>query len=229
MLRKRGVSSIIGYVLLISFILILGVLIYLFLRTRVDPLGELKCPDKTSILIKSYECNSNQLILDLENDGNFDLGGYFIHATNSPGQELATLDLSRNITPSISKLYPRGVKFGEVGDEKNSLSHNQVSTQIFNLTGLGTIYSVEITPIRWQEEDNKNLLVTCTDAKIRKVLNCSGVLCISNCTKKECGSDGCGINNNCGICSGSETCSEGICIPQTGKIYYLATWGNDIT
>jgi hypothetical protein len=208
--KKRGVSSIIGYVLLVSFMLILGVTVYLLLKTYVP--GEVdNCPDETSLLIKSYECNSNQLILNLKNDGNFDIGGYFIYATTSPQQETATLDLSRNITPSIYRLYPRGVKFGEVGEEENSLSPNQDGIGIYNLTGLAQIYSVEITPIRWQEEDGKNLLVTCTNAKIEKVLDCSGV-CIPSCVEKTCGDDGCGINNNCGICTIGTCNSLGKCV-----------------
>jgi len=38
--------------------------------------------------------------------------------------------------------------------------------------------------------------------------------CTPNCTDKECGSDGCGENNNCGICALGE-CIEGICVVET--------------
>jgi hypothetical protein len=211
MFKKKGVSSIIGYVLLISFILLLAVLVYFLLRTYVDPVGDLKCPDETSIVIKSYQCNSTELDLTLKNDGNFDIGGYFILATTSPEQEIATLDLSRNITSSTSKLSPRGVKFGEIGGSENSLKPNQDEKDIYHLTGFEPIYSIEITPLRWQEEDNQKLLVTCTDAKIKKVLNCSGV-CIPNCVGRVCGNDGCG--GSCGNCPFGESCNEitGQCI-----------------
>jgi hypothetical protein len=210
MFKKRGVSSIIGYVLLVSFMLVLGVLIYLLLKTYVP--GEVdNCPDETSILIKSYECNPDQLILNLKNDGNFNIGGYFIYATTSPQQETATLDLSRNITPSIYRLYPRGVKFGEVGEEENSLTPDQNSTGIYNLTGLAQIYSMEITPIRWQEEKNKNLLVTCTNAKIKKTIDCSGI-CTPNCGTRICGLDPTGCGTSCGNCTIGTCNSLGQCV-----------------
>ncbi len=245
MLKKKGVSSMIGYVLLVSFILLLAVLVYFLLKTYANPVEELKCPDETSIVVKSYQCDSTKLNLTLKNDGNFDLGGYFILATTSPNQEIATLDLSRNITSSISKLSPRGVKFGEVEGSDNSLNPNKEEKDIYDLTGLEPIYSIEITPLRWQEENNQKLLVACTDAKIKKVLNCTGTFgCVDECTipgAREClgngfrtcvndyDGDSCYEWNAVIPCLPTETCSGGICMPQTGNIYYLATWGNDFT
>lgn len=38
--------------------------------------------------------------------------------------------------------------------------------------------------------------------------------CTPNCDGKECGSDGCGANSNCGLCSGGGTCVDYICVAE---------------
>lgn len=205
---KRGVSNVIEYVLVITVVLIIAALVYFWLKARVPTPG-LKCPDETSLLIKSYQCNSDQLILDLKNDGNFKIEGYFIYAANSSNQEVATMDLS-NYTDINSRILPMGVKLG-VDNSKNSFGISEVEEDTFDLTELEPIYSLEIIPLRWQKEGNKNFLVTCTNAKTKKILNCSGT-CTPDCTGKVCGSDGCGLNNNCGTCPIGTCNSAGQCV-----------------
>jgi hypothetical protein len=170
--KKKGISVIIGYVLLVSFAIILGVLIYSWMKSYV-PRGELECPDGISMFVENYECASNQLTLNFVNTGKFSIGGYFIRAKTFAEQEIATLDISRNITDSVSKLYPTGVKFGPVAGSQNTLNPNTNETEVYNLTGFYPIYAVEITPVRWQEEDNKMRLVSCSDAKIKEIIDCS--------------------------------------------------------
>lgn len=156
--------------LVLSVLLIISVLVYFFLKSYILK-PTLKCPDEASLLIKSYQCDSNQLVLNLRNNGNFNIEGYYIHATNSSDEEVATIDLSDYITPD-SLVSPAGVKLGEIGT-KNSFEITKEETDTFDLTELGLIYSVEIIPVRWQEKDKKNFLVSCTNAETKKILNCS--------------------------------------------------------
>lgn len=168
-LSKKGMSVIVGYVLLITFTAVIGVLVFQWMKSYT-PKEEINCPYGSSLLIQNYTCSSNILILTIVNDGKFDIGGYFIYATDSPEEELATIDLSKNNTEEYSILMTTGVNFGIVG-AKNSLTANKEEVEIYNLTG--KIYSIEIIPMRWQEEMNKNIVVTCKDVRIKKRIECT--------------------------------------------------------
>ena len=170
---KKAVSVIIGYVLLVTFAVIIGVIVYQWMKTYV-PQEDLNCPDGVSIFIEdySYDCSSKILIINFKNNGKFNIGGYFIHATSSPEQELATIDLSKNNTDTTSVIVgSTGIKFGLIGID-NSLKPNDVETERYNLTGTVNIYSIEILPIRWQKEKNRNILVSCKDTKIIEGIEC---------------------------------------------------------
>jgi hypothetical protein len=242
--KKKGISVIIGYVLLVSFAVVLGVLIYSWMKGMNPGAGvHLECPDEISIFVKSYDCSSDQLTLDLMNNGRFSIGGYFIRATTNPNQEIATLDISRNITEPQARLFPTGIKFGGIAGPQNSLSTGDIEIEQFDLAGNYPIYSIQITPIRWQEEENKELLVTCAEAKITEKIKCS-VECIPRTCEilaYDCGnwSDSCGGIVNCGDCSGGSLgiCNEiGQCVPtlpptpdwQEGLILWLKLDGNSL-
>jgi hypothetical protein len=167
---KKAVSVIVGYVLLVTFSVILGVIVYQWMKTYV-PQEDLNCPDGVSIFIADYNCSADILTLHLKNNGKFNIGGYFIYATDSQDEELATIDLSKNNT-NASSILSTGVKFGNIGTD-NSLKPDDEETDTYNLTKIGKIYSIEILPIRWQKEKNRNLLVSCKDAKIKESIECS--------------------------------------------------------
>jgi hypothetical protein len=161
------------------------------------------------------------LTLKMLNNGKFDIGGYFIYATDSPDKQLATIDLTQNQTIPNSRLQPYGVKFGSLLS-KNSLGPGQKETEIYNLTGIGRIYSIEIVPIRWQTEKRKMMLISCKDARIKEEISCF-VPCVDQPIETFCADVGieCGsrINNcrkqiDCGHCSGTDVCnSTGQCVP----------------
>ena len=159
------------YVLLVSFAIVLGIITYSVIKTYV-PQDKLACPDEVSIILKeyTYDCATNILTINLENNGNFNLGGYFIYATITPQATLATKDLSKNHTdPTYQALRPI-VKFD--GNE-NSFTPGKEEIDEYNLTGVGQIYSIEVLPIRWQIEKNKKVLASCQNAKIKKTIECN--------------------------------------------------------
>ena len=161
---------VVGYVLLIVFVVFLGVVVYNWMKTYV-PKGDLNCPEGTSLFIKDYNCTTNnQLNLTLKNNGKFNVGGYFIRVTNTSGVGLATIDLSKNITSGEDFLSPTGVKFGGA---ENSLLPNYDAIHVFDISDYTNIYSVEIVPIRWQEEERRKRLVSCKTSIIRENLICT--------------------------------------------------------
>jgi hypothetical protein len=167
--NKKGVSVIIGYVLLIVFVIAMGVVIYNWMKTYV-PKEDLVCPDEVSLFIKDYSCDSNELNLTLKNNGMFSVGGYFIRVTDNPQAGLATVDISPNITSGGEFLPPSGVKFT---GSKNSLAPSYDESHLFDISHLSGLYKIEIIPLRWQEQDKRERIATCRTSIVREDLICS--------------------------------------------------------
>ncbi len=168
--RKKGVSAIIGYVLLVTAAIVISTIVYIWLRSYI-PREPLECPEGVSIFLKEYKYDcANSLNITLRNNGRFNLGGYFIHATNSPEQEVATIDLS-NYTPDGSD---KGVVVF-TGLQTNPFSPGKEKQYTFDLTGttFGQIFLIEITPARFQESEGKSRFASCGDARVQERIECS--------------------------------------------------------
>ena len=79
--RKRALSNVIGYVLLISITLSLSVLVFGWLRFYVSESSVEECSDNVNIIIKNYECFSGvggNLTVTLKNKGLFTVDGYML-------------------------------------------------------------------------------------------------------------------------------------------------------
>lgn len=166
---KKGVSIMVGYVLLVTFAIVIGVIVYQWIKTYV-PTEALECSDGVSILFKnySYDCTNKEFKITLKNNGRFNLAGYFIHGTDDPEQELAIIDLS-DYTP-LGEGKGGTVLFGTL----NSFEPNEETTNAFDLSesGVTRFYSVEIIPVRFQEEDGKNRFTICGNAKVTEDISC---------------------------------------------------------
>ncbi len=169
LMRKKGISPLIGYVLLVSFVVIIGALVYQWLSTYV-PGDKLECPKEVSIFFENVNCSSvgTNYILNItfKNNGLFSIAGYYIHSSDDYNK-LATVDLSTNVVDKIT--MNNAVMFG--GGTNNFLEPSNSTTHIFNLTS--DIKSIEIMPIRWQTEKNKLKFVSCGEAKIKGEISCA--------------------------------------------------------
>ena len=169
---KRGVSVVIGYILLVSIAIIVSILVYQWIRTYV-PSETLECQEGVSVSLReySYDCDLDQLNLTLRNSGRFNLAGYFIKASNSSSQLIPTIDLSN---------------YTENGDEttgavlESSIGQNNVVTpgnnmiDLFDLfgSGIGDILSLEIVPVRYENIDNRIYFVSCSDGRTTEDISC---------------------------------------------------------
>lgn len=168
---KKGVSIMIGYVLLITAAIVMGVIVYQWLRTYV-PIEAPACSEEISVFMKRYSCDpaTDELTITIKNNGKFNLAGYFIHVSTDPTQEIATIDLSEYVTTG-------GISAGGsiifLAGSANSLQPNKEFVSVFDLsaTNLGQIYLIEIIPVRFQEIRNKLTFVSCGNAKIRENIN----------------------------------------------------------
>ena len=171
---KRAISPIIGYVMLVLAAVIVGVLVYQWMKTYV-PTETFECPDGVSMLLEdyNYSSESNTLSVTLKNNGRFSIGGYFIHGTTDLEQEIATQDLS------IYSKNPKGtggmVLFPGEGNDLNKFEIDEIQKHEFVFSNSGsvfpTIYYIEITPIRYQTYENKLRVVSCGNAKIMELVN----------------------------------------------------------
>ena len=187
----------ISYVLLIVFAMIIGTIVYNVLKTYV-PKDVPECPEGVSIFIKEIIYTENSLEITTINNGLFDIAGYFIRATNDSSQEIATMDLSEFLKAGSATAINDVVMFSV----DNPMKPNDQQSQKFGLSE--EIYSIEIIPVRFQEEDNKKRFVSCGGSKVSEVVSI-GVEYIE-CTNGEIQS--CPFQE--GVCSGSEK----ICIGQ---------------
>ena len=171
--NKKAVSAIIGYVLLVTFAVAIGSIVYTWLKSYVPTEG-LECPEDVALLIKESNCTqfptNYTLEIKIQNNGFFDVNGYFIHAIEKgSNQNLATIDISQNITKIARTINPNVVLF-TLG-ENDVLEPGEQADHIFNITF--EIDSIEIIPVIWQEQDNKIRYVNCGEAKITEKITCT--------------------------------------------------------
>ncbi len=243
--NKKGVSEIIGYVLLIAFAVVIGAVTYTWLRTYV-PSEPLACPDSVSLFVQNSNYCGNQLNLTIRNKGRFDVAGYFILATNSLSQTtLASIDLSQYLNESFSG---KKVKNAIIGNQvmflyinNNSFTLGNTTTNVFDIPSeLGNILSVQIIPSMFQQQNNRNMLARCNNAKIiEKGFTCyvpppPCVPATDPTLTGVCGTTRvCGTQQNgtcgtvtCGTCTGVNVCnSVGQCIPPAQCTDTCATYG----
>ena len=92
-MNKKGVSIMIGYVLLISIAIILGVVVFNWMKSYVPSEG-LKCPADTSLVIDKVECLGGAINVYTRNNGLHNVTSYFIKArTTSDSERIASTDI----------------------------------------------------------------------------------------------------------------------------------------
>jgi len=207
---KKGISVMVSYVLLIVFVIIIGAIVYQWLKTYV-PAQALECPDGVSLFIKDadFDSSDSQLTITLRNNGRFNLAGYFIHATNSSDQELPTIDLSGYLNEaSPGRIHGNSVLFIGVGD--NFFQPGSEASHFFDIpSSIGEPHIIRITPTRFQEADERERFVSCGNARAEQIV---GVPCIAEDISVTCGTWVCGqrINN----CYDLVLCPPGCTLPE---------------
>ncbi len=174
--NKKGLSEVIGYILLVAVSITISVLVYQWLVTYV-PSQSLQCDDGTSFFVKdfSYDCTNQILNITLENNGKFSIEGYFIHASNnSDTSQLATIDLSQKVL-NYSGAYPYGnsVIFSQLVNNELAPDATGIKLHVFNVSGYGNLSKIELIPTRIQDVQGKTVLVTCTDSEVTELLTCN--------------------------------------------------------
>ena len=174
----------IGYILLITIAIIMSIVVYQWLKTYV-PRGEVECPPETSFYVKDYVCGGDELIITLQNNGRFEIGGYYIKATDSEEQEIATIDISGDLIEGHAETVGQEVgarsvaerifffDTSETGGSGNILDVGDKTINVFHIRDtIETIYKLELTPLRFQKVGETTPAVACSTSRIEYDLTC---------------------------------------------------------
>ena len=175
--NKKALSVMVGYILLITFGILMSAIVYSYLKTYV-PKEFVKCPEGVSIFIEDINCSldaggNRSINITLQNNGKFNLAGYFIHVTNNSSQEIATIDLSQNLTEKTPgpSIVGNAVIFDKRTVDTNSFKPNNQTIHYF--TNISSeVIKIEIIPIRYETKASIQRLASCGKAKVWEASNC---------------------------------------------------------
>jgi hypothetical protein len=169
--KKKAVSAIVGYVLLVTLGIVMAGIVYGYLKTYV-PKDALQCPDGTSLFLKDYQCANGSLNVTLKNNGRFFLAGFSIHGANDTNQKIATINLVAGFINSSDKqarnIQDSYILFNLVAN--NTMSPGYDATYYFNYTQTPKI--LELTPVRFETYNNKERFAVCGNAKTTQEITC---------------------------------------------------------
>jgi len=158
-MNKKGISVVIGYVLLIVVAISLSLLIYAWLKAQVPKETE-ECPESLALVISNYNCTSNQITLSIKNQGYFNVDGFFARVKDESGVVHNLIEIGSN--NQIETYF--GV--GEINIEP--LKPGESQDKVFSYEDIGKIVEIEIEPFIFEEE-----VILCSNAIINQNLeNC---------------------------------------------------------
>lgn len=159
-MKKKGLSEVIGYVLLIVIALSLSLLVYAWMKGLLWQKPK-ACPDEVSLIIVDYSCNATRknVTITLRNNGLFDVDGFIARISNEEGRLPVKL-LKEGIPLNGSNL-------GEFSFDKK-LSPGAEFTNTFLYSEYGKILEIEIVPFKYLEQEG--LVLVCDKATTRQRL-----------------------------------------------------------
>lgn len=142
--QKKGMSEVVGYVLLIVIVIALSILIYGWLRFYVTAEDIPACSDDVNVVLKNQKCSfsGGDIILNitLKNKGFFDVDGYVLRVHDRAGAKMG--------------LYPLDMfGFPLAPNEERSVAYN-VSNYSFDGYVLGDLTLVEVQPFTKGDDEN---------------------------------------------------------------------------
>jgi len=143
--RKKGISLMVSYVLLVIIALGLAAGIYAWMRLYAPTEEEAKCDPNAALAIKNYDCYATlgKISLELENKGLFKLDGFFVRASN---QSDGLITISLNTTDvSPSEVMEGRYNFYE------PLLPNSLITANFSYKDYGGLSKIQIQPFVYGE------------------------------------------------------------------------------
>jgi len=130
--KKRAISELIAYVLLISLAISLSSVVFLWLKFYVQQGTVQTCPDGVSVIIKDYSCSqgafTNTLNLTIQNKGLFTINGTVVFYETSFSNNENTLPTNRWESPNMLL--------------------NPSNYSAFSISYTGHVYKIAVLPFR---------------------------------------------------------------------------------
>lgn len=171
-MQNRGVSPIIGYVLLIVLALAMAGGVYSYLKLYL-PSTEPECPDAVSLIMDAITCSEHSVQLTLINRGYFTVDGayirigeinrsgkYLLNCPSDPSSTSCRLYFSQEYIGNTT--YEQGLKPGDIWSPKEPYEYTGYAL------GEGEMREIEIQPIVFV--DNKQVL--CQKAIVTEQVVC---------------------------------------------------------
>jgi flagellin-like protein len=165
--NRKGISEIIGYVLMIALAVVMAGLVYSWLKFYVSkPVSEQFCPDGTSLIVSDYNCTDKIVSLTLRNQGRFTIDGMIARISNKSGSEIAVYPL----TQSIYNEFGIEIKLTKISFVP-ALEPGNETTELFNYSDYGNIQFLEVEPSKGT--DKYGNVILCDNAIIKfPISNC---------------------------------------------------------
>jgi len=158
--NKKGISNIIGYVILISITISLSILVYNWLSFYVQEDTTPKCPDGISISIEDYSCSPSMISIKLKNRGRFSIDGYIMKVHDDINAELGMYEVSTTLF-SNENLIDEKFKPENIFYKTEDLSKLDLSK-----LDLSQVTLLEIQPIYFSSQ---NKIIYCPEVITKKV------------------------------------------------------------
>lgn len=164
---KKAVSIMIGYVLLITFAIIIGGVVYVWLSSYV-PREAIEHPDGVSVFIKDIKCENAgeyyNLTLNLTNNGRFAIDAYYLRVSEREEVEIGTTSLNDIISGNV-----QAAAGGIIIIPGQLQPGTDAETVVFKTN---KAYLAEVTPIRYEVIEGRNRLAICGEAKVKEIISC---------------------------------------------------------
>ncbi len=163
MKKKKAVSLMLSYVLLIVMAISVAGAIYAWLKIKTDIEPVPKCPSEVSLIIQDYSCNSLKKMINItvRNKGLFSLDGYYIIGTDNEGISFPLKIIEGNLEIEGGKyLFDKPLKPNELNNK--TFSYNLI---------LDNLKKIQIEPFKIEEGE----VVLCDNAIISQEVSCNVV------------------------------------------------------
>lgn len=154
--KKKGISELISYVLLVGLAVSLSVAIYMWLSFYIHQSDIQLCPEGISMVVVNYNCSAKMLDLEVKNKGLFNIDGFILRINNrTKGNPIFKILIYNYTSETAPPLQP-----------SQGYTHTRIDYKNENM-----IYELEIQPYRIFENST---LVLCDRAIIKqRVENCN--------------------------------------------------------
>lgn len=175
-MHKKGKAEVVvGIMIVVLLFSAVGIEIW-FLYSRLTekyiPLNAGPCPSGSSIRIKNIaQSQSDKLLsITIENDGQFEMDGYFIKVSSNESPNYPSKDISSRLIDEKKgeRIFGSYVRFSNTENSLGLTEKSREKEDVFDITFYDSVTIVEITPVRFQNVGYKKELTICNELKVRK-------------------------------------------------------------